>query len=289
MKRISIAGVSRGHEYSPNHVGNDAAIFNKVVDELRRLGCEVQTYTEKEFVSQEVCADVIFDMARDVNTLARLKELEDAGCVVINSAYGIENCVRKPMTETLLAHHVPHPSSVIVPTDRKYSGELLPCWIKRADSHAIVKADVSYAETREEVDNILADFHERGIAEAVVNLHLEGDLIKFYGVKDTGFFHWFYPGKDSHTKFGLEEINGEAKGIPFDAESLIECANKASEALDVPVYGGDCVVQSDGSIKIIDFNDWPSFACCREEAAPHIAGYIYKMMEIKVDKSQNYE
>ena len=36
--------------------------------------------------------------------------------------------------------------------------------------------------------------------------------------------------------------------------------------LDVPVYGGDCVVSSSGEIRIIDFNDWPSFARCREEA-----------------------
>jgi hypothetical protein len=30
-------------------------------------------------------------------------------------------------------------------------------------------------------------------------------------------------------------------------------------------------VDPDGTIRIIDFNDWPSFAPCRNEAAPHIA------------------
>jgi hypothetical protein len=40
---------------------------------------------------------------------------------------------------------------------------------------------------------------------------------------------------------------------------------------DVSVYGGDCVVRADGSFAIIDFNDWPSFACCREEAAETIS------------------
>ena len=54
MEDISIIGVSRGSEYSPNHVDNDAAIFNKVVEELRKLGCRVETYTEKEFVAIEV-------------------------------------------------------------------------------------------------------------------------------------------------------------------------------------------------------------------------------------------
>ena len=38
MDVISIIGVSRGNEYSPNHVDNDAAIFNKVTEELRRGG-----------------------------------------------------------------------------------------------------------------------------------------------------------------------------------------------------------------------------------------------------------
>lgn len=34
MDEFSIIGISRGNEYSPNHVDNDAAIFNKVADEL---------------------------------------------------------------------------------------------------------------------------------------------------------------------------------------------------------------------------------------------------------------
>ena len=40
------------------------------------------------------------------------------------------------------------------------------------------------------------------------------------------------------------------------------------------VYGGDCIVGEDGNIRIIDFNDWPSFAPCRNEAAPFIAKSI---------------
>ena len=42
MDEFSIIGISRGNEYSPNHVDNDAAIFNKVADELRLLGCKVE-------------------------------------------------------------------------------------------------------------------------------------------------------------------------------------------------------------------------------------------------------
>ena len=75
MKEISIIGVSRGSEYSPNHVGNDAAIFNLVVDELRKLGCQVTPYAEKEFVEKGIKGDFIFDMARDASTIKRLQKL----------------------------------------------------------------------------------------------------------------------------------------------------------------------------------------------------------------------
>lgn len=284
MNRFSIVGVSRGNEYSPNHVDNDAAIFRKVVEELRALGCEVATYAEKEFVLQNVQADIIFDMARDRATIARLQALEDAGALVVNSAYGIDHCVRKPMTELLIQHQVPHPRSYIIETTTSFDEDCYPCWIKRGDSHAMVKEDVCYATSREEAARILADFRHRQIPTAVINEHLEGDLIKFYGVQGTDFFYWFYPSPDSHSKFGLEEINGVAQGIPFDEEALKQYSDQAAEVLNVPIYGGDCVVSPDGTMKIIDFNDWPSFARCREEAGAKIAECIYKLAQKRLNK-----
>lgn len=275
MDVISIIGVSRGNEYSPNHVDNDAAIFNKVAEELRRLGCDVEVYAEKDFVEQGITGDVIFNMARDKATIARLKALEDEGALVMNSAYGIDNCVRRPMTELLVERGIPHPQSCIIPTTGRYTGDCYPCWVKRGDSHAMVKEDVAYATCREEVEQILADFRSRDIPVAVINEHLQGDLVKFYGVQGTDFFYWFYPSPCSHSKFGLEKINGVARGIPFSVEELKRQSDRAAEVLDVPIYGGDCVVSADGTLRIIDFNDWPSFARCREEAGRKIAECIY--------------
>lgn len=44
MAEIKIAGVMRAGAYSPNHIGNDAAIFNIAADQLRKRGCEVTIF-----------------------------------------------------------------------------------------------------------------------------------------------------------------------------------------------------------------------------------------------------
>lgn len=277
---MTIIAISRGTKYSPNHIGNDAAIYNKVVEELRRTDHSVLPCTEEEFVQMSL-PDVpvtVVTMARDVRTISRLLEWEAVGATVINSPQGVLNCVRRSMTELLLQHGVPHPNSWFLSSEGALPTDLtFPCWIKRGDSHALVKEDVCYAATREDTLRILTDMQSRGVPSVVVNEHLEGDLVKFYGVQGDAFFHWFYPSTASHSKFGLEAINGRPQGHPFSPSLLKQCADKAACALCVPIYGGDAVVASDGSFRIIDFNDFPSFAPCRDEAAKAITRRIGKV------------
>ena len=273
---MNIIAISRGTRYSPNHISNDAAIFNRVVECLLQAGHEVCACDEEAFLQSYsgVSPVLVVTMARDTRTLERLMEWESQGIVIVNSPRGVLNCVRQPMTELLLKHGIPHPQSWILPTDAPLPEEIIfPCWIKRGDSHALVKEDVCYASTRDEAMHVVAEMKNRDIPSVIVNKHLEGDLVKFYGVQGDTFFHWFYPSSLSHSKFGLETINGEAKQIPFSPHQLKQCADEAARVLQVPVYGGDAVVSPDGSICIIDFNDWPSFAPCRDEAAKAIARY----------------
>ena len=137
-----------------------------------------------------------------------------------------------------------------------------------------MKDDVVYVENAEEAEQALQQFKERGVGEAVVACeHLEGDLVKFYGVEGTSFFNWGYA-SDSHSKFGLEERNGKAQGYPFSEAALKQIADEAAKLIGLPIYGGDCVISSDGSFRIIDFNDWPSFSRCRSAAAKAIAQRI---------------
>ena len=289
MAEINIAGIMRAGAYSPNHIGNDAAIFNAAAEQLRKRGCLVNVYSEEQFNQQGVKEDIIMCMCREMESIEHLQREEEAGKIVINSGYGIENCTRERMTRILLGNNIPYPDSLIVNTDEaikpllKKSG-FKSCWIKRGDFHAMHKEDVSYVRHPEEAQEVLQEYFLRGIKRAVINVHLNGDLIKFYGVNGTSFFYWFYPFDEGHSKYGWEEVNGKAQGIKFDTKKLKNICQRAASELNVEVYGGDCIVSPEGDIQIIDFNDWPSFAPCRNEAAPHIAKRVMGIIKEKGEK-----
>ena len=279
MADIRIAGVMRAGAYSPNHIGNDAAIFNLTAEALRKRGVEVNVFSEEEFLKADIEAPVVMAMCREQESIAKLKKLEDEGRLVINSGYGIENCTRERMTRLLVGNGVPYPESLIVDTNENIKGSMQrgeydKVWIKRGDSHSKHKEDVSYCRHPEEAQEVLHEYFYRGIKRAVINKHLPGDLIKFYGIVGSDFFYHFYPMDFGHSKYGYELINGMATQIPYDEAYLKQICGKAAEVLGVKVYGGDCIVDPDGSIRIIDLNDWPSFAPCRKEGSIEIAKAI---------------
>lgn len=289
MAEIKIAGIMRAGVFSPNHIGNDSTIFNIVADQLRKRGCEVNVYSEDRFVNQEITEDIIVNMCREQRSIAKLQQLEDAGALVINSGYGIENCTRERMTRILLGSNIPFPESIMVNTDEGVRetlrrASMTPCWIKRGDFHTMHKEDVTYVRHAEEAQEVLQEYFLRGIKRAVISRHLEGDLIKFYGIAGTSFFYWFYPFDSDYSKYGKEKTNGKSRGFAFVEERLKAICAKAADVLDVKIYGGDCVISPEGEIRIIDFNDWPSFAPCRQEAATQIAKYI--MSAIKERQAQ---
>ncbi len=225
MAEIKIAAVMRAGAFSPNHIGNDTAILNIVAEQLRKRGCEVNIYSEEQLMAGKVTERIIVNMCREHKSIDILQKMEDDGCLVINSGYGIENCIRERMTRILVGSNIPYPESLIVSTDEAVRDRLVKakytrCWIKRGDFHTMHKEDVSYARHAEEAQEVLQEYFLRGIKRAVINRHLEGDLIKFYGIAGTQFFYWFYPFVDHYSKYGKEEINGRVKRIEFDEERM---------------------------------------------------------------------
>ncbi len=268
---MKILAVSRGEEFSPNLVDNDAKILAEVVKNLRQRGHEVEVVLERQIVGTEA-VDAVVQMCRSARAVSALEAMEKRGVRVINPAEGVKNCSREPLIRRFQQAGVASPRSLILATSEAVPEDVpLPCWVKRADGQTMQKADVCFCQTASEVADALADMGRRGIIRAVICEHLTGDLIKFYGVEGTDFFYWFYPLERGHSKFGYEEVNGQSAGLPFDLEELRRICSEASRAVNVPVYGGDAVVSPDGSIKIIDFNDWPSFSPCRDEAGKAIS------------------
>ena len=286
MSDIKIAGVMRAGAYSPNHIGNDTGIFNATAEQLRRRGYTVNIYSEEQFRSGTMGEPVILNMCREAASIGLLQKMEDQGKLVINSGYGIENCTRERMTRMLLGHGIPYPESLIVNTNEAVISELKrakfdACWVKRGDFHAMHKEDVSYCRHPQETQEVLQEYFYRGIKRAVINRHLVGDLVKFYGIAGSPFFYSFYPFYGHNEKFGLDAVNGEPHKTPYDTALLKETCEKAASILDVVVYGGDCIIDRDGSFQIIDFNDWPSFAPCRKEASLAIARAVISRIKEK--------
>ena len=135
-------------------------------------------------------------------------------------------------------------------------------WIKRGDVHAVHKEDVTLASTDDEELTLLKEFHARDIRQAILQEHLDGDTVKFYAVRESDLFHWYYLNGVYHTK--------------FNESRLRELASCSAEVLKLFVYGGDAIIGRDGSITIIDINDWPSFAPIRERASSQIAQLMYR-------------
>lgn len=277
-QKFTFAGIRRDTQFSPNHIGNDGAIFDLTARNLRAAGCAVNEYSERECVGG-LRERYVFSMARDPEALRALQRLEDSGTVAINSGYGAANCYRSAMTRLLIDGGIPCPDSIVADTTDpapdifdRFGGRHF--WMKRGDFHAIHKEDVSYVRNADEGFELLREYARRSIGSVVLCEHIEGDLVKFYGVLGTNFFRWFYPSVSGHSKFGNEAINGNPRNTKFEADILRGVAEDAAGLLKIDVYGGDAVITPEGAAYLIDMNDWPSFAPFREQAAQVIAERI---------------
>ena len=270
----SIVGIYRASQFSPNMEDSDAAILNAVADRLRQSGYVVTCVHEERLVKTDVeAADVVLTMGRLTSTLNLLQEVESEGVKVINSPIAIRHCERKRFTQILMDEDVPFAQSRVFQSSDNITWDLFPCWLKKGEGYAEVAEDVVYVRNADELAVQVDRMRRRGIATLVVSQHLEGDLIKFYGVRGAGFFFWSYA-SDRPDKFGNNPINHQTQGYRFSEQALQEISNHAATVIGLDVYGGDCVVSDNGTIQLIDINDWPSFSQCREQAAEKIIRLI---------------
>ncbi len=262
---MTIAGIKRLSLYSPNHVSNDSLIFEQTTLRLNEYGIHVNVYEEKELSRIEIKEDFVFSMVQGIEGTKKLLELEQQGKTIINSPQGSINSYRYNMVEILPQKGIPFPKSYVVSVDEKDKikfGDFntRKIWIKRGDVHAVHREDVTVVYSEDERKNIFCEFEKRGIKQVVLQRHLDGDVVKFYSVAGSSLFYWYYLNGLNHT--------------PFNEIELHKLAAKSAKALELDVYGGDAVISPEGSISIIDINDWPSFAPIRDSASKQIADLI---------------
>lgn len=231
--------------------------------------CELQNEREDELTNYRVLGfpDIILTMTRSEKALRLLsdyaKERLRGGKPVriINSPEGIALCNHRNELERLAREN-----GIPMPLEEGTDG----VWLKRGEGTAEVPEDTVFCQSAEEETAAMAAFHARGIDKIVRQAHVVGDLIKFYGIGDTEFFHTMYPTDTGRSKFGSESHNGIAHHYAYDIAKLKHTADRLAALIDVKVYGGDAIVREDGTFVIIDFNDWPTFSPCRDEAAKKI-------------------
>ncbi len=271
MSTNALVGIAREPCFCHDVDGADQRIFDATVAALGHNGAEVVALTAAavhdgalEELGENIGA--IFTMVRGNPLLGHLQRYEQYGVAVINSCVGTENCQRLRAYTRMEDAGVPvAPFHCIATADGMdgiphYAGGY---WIKRRDQHFLGAGDVLYAPGRDRLADHLASFAQRGLNSAIVQQHVEGALIKFYGVydriRDCPLFFFTPP----------EERLSTSQRAALEAAAF-----SAAKALDVEVFGGDCVV-GHRSIAVIDLNSWPSFRHCCSEAAAAIAQLIF--------------
>jgi len=272
VNKLNLFFIGRAVRFSPNSADKDASILAAVRHRLVEKAVCVEVSSEEKLLELDMQGQVgrvdgFVSMGRSLSTLAWLEKQQ---VPVVNSVSSVRLCNRRGQLMRLLEErHVPVPP---LTGDDGY-------WVKRGNCCAETSDDVQYAPDRMAADRLCEAMRNRGISDIDVRAHVIGDLVKFYAVRGTDFFRYYYPGNDGGEKFHGEFMNGEPHHYAFDKSLLLTVAHAAADMAQLDVYGGDCIIRPDGQPVLIDLNDWPSFSHCREEASEAIAWRILQKME----------
>jgi hypothetical protein len=278
-KNKKVVGVLRETSFAPILFQEDSRILREAARQLSASGFDTNITTIDQLPEEVDLPTVILNMCEGSASLEKLERFEKKGCAVLNRPEAVRNCYRLRMISMISEHALPFPKSLLVnlaghdPQGDLAAGIALrgKAWLKRGDVHSTGVGDVRLVANTWELDAGLRDFLNRGITHAILQDHLEGDLVKFYAVRDRSFFRCY-----------IQDADGTKRPYPNDPAALQKIASKAAEVLGVDIYGGDFVVTSARGPMLIDLNAWPSFAPCAEEASAEIAARVLHVLNRKV-------
>ena len=272
MKGSYCWGIFRESAHSPGRETDDTEILRLTGKHLEARGFRVVIQSPAEITGLPAERPRgVFMMCEQVAILAHLRELAALGVPHVNTPLAVLNTYRDKMMALLEEAAVSFVPSRLVETTGGDEAGALPMWVKRADVHNTQEGDVTYAATAGDVHAALAGLAKRGMRQAVLQPHVAGDLVKFYGIGGNAradgtpaWFRWFY------------HKNQTVAGHPLDPVALGRVVRRAAAALGLEVYGGDAIATAEGRIVLIDVNAWPSFALYRDEASAAIAEHLVR-------------
>jgi hypothetical protein len=266
-------GIFRERTHSPGRESDDTEILRLTGKHLEARGHQVVLKSTDDLaVPDEARPDLVFLMCETSEPLRQLAAWEARGIPHVNSVDAVLNTYRDRMIARFEAAGVAFIESRLVDTRRPAPSIDRPVWVKRADVHNTQDGDVVRVEGAAAMAAALDALAARGIERAVLQPHVAGDLVKFYGVgvAEPGgappWFHWFH------------HADQRLAGHPVDAQRLARLVAQAASALGLEVYGGDAIVTADALV-LLDLNAWPSFARVREEASRVIAAHLVRRAE----------
>lgn len=290
-ERPKVLAISRDAVYSPNNEAKDAAIFSATLENLQNHGWLVDACSEDEWNDMDVRSvgesySAIVQMSRKMSSLMRL---ERAQLPIFNAPRAVRTVAKsREMTLSLLQQvgiPVPRWWAYDPEEDEMFMCEpalqqLLPGWVKAMREEGARLDDVHFVSTPLEADSCILQLAAEQVPDIVVTQHIDGELIKCYVVMtDEAIYslHWFRPQESGYSKFGeAEQHNRQLANVAVDEAKIQALARQVGRTLGLQIFGFDAILQQDGSLTIVDVNDWPSFSVCRDEAAEAIAEMIIK-------------
>lgn len=264
---MNILAIRRAIEYSPgeSNIEKDRLILDAVVRILAARGHQVTTIDEEGFdahTDEEIRSyALVIHMTRRLRSLIRLERL---GIRCLNPARAVTHTATSRETTLLLldAAGLPLPEwwAYEPEADEMFQCDahlqrLLPAWIKGMHPKGVHPDAVRRVTSSLEADTRLLWMQAQGFSDVIAMLHIEGDLIKAYCVGGSLFL-------------------GDHPDHAALRPSLTALAHRIAAATGLCIFGFDLIRQPDGTMLIIDVNDWPSFSPCRAEAAEAIANLV---------------
>ena len=168
-----------------------------------------------------------FAMCEGVNSLKLLENWESKGQTVVNSPKAVKNCYRHRMLPLLNHGTLPFPKTLLIQTSESVNGQFnlgRGVWVKRGDVHSTQPGDVELIFDRPSLEKTLESMRSRWVDQAILQEHVHGDLIKFYGVRSQGWFRHFYhkPEEKMGFPFSLNEIRETAELAALKNEVKLE-------------------------------------------------------------------